>query len=185
MQRNTSRGEGQALSRHIVMIGMMGAGKTAVGTDLARRLGVGFTDSDHEIERAAAMTVSEIFARDGEDFFRMRETEVLERLLQAPMGVISTGGGAWMRAQNRALIRARGIAVWLDCDLELLWARVKMRSSRPLLKTPDPKGTLTRLLEERGPVYATADLTVQPKAGDTVEQTSARIEDALREKGYL
>lgn len=185
MQRNTRHDEQQVLSRHIVMIGMMGAGKTAVGTDLARRLGVGFTDSDHEIERAAAMTVTEIFARDGEEFFRMRETEVLERLLQAPLGVVSTGGGAWMRAPNRALIRKNGVVVWLDCDLELLWARVKMRSSRPLLKTPDPKGTLTRLLEERRPVYAEADLVIQPQPGDAVEQTSARIEAALREKGYL
>lgn len=167
------------LTRHIVMIGMMGAGKTAIGTEIARRLHVPFTDSDAEIETAAAMSISEIFARDGEEFFRARETEVLSRILEGPHGVVSTGGGAWMRAENRDLIRARGLSVWLNVDLETLWHRVRQRSTRPLLKTPDPKGTLTRLIDERYPVYASAELVFQARGGDSIEEAATRLIDQI------
>ena len=142
----------RVLTRHIVLIGMMGAGKTAIGLDLARRLRVPFKDSDAEIEAAAAMSITEIFARDGEAFFRARESQVLGRLLAGPPGVISTGGGAWMRPENRQIVGARGLSVWLNCSPETLWMRVRQRPTRPLLQTADPKGTLLRLLEERGPV---------------------------------
>lgn len=168
------------LKRHIVLIGMMGAGKTALGTDLARRLHVPFTDSDAEIETAAAMTIGEIFARDGEAFFRDRETQVLARLLAGPAGVISTGGGAWMRPENRALIARDGLSVWLDCDLDTLWQRVRQRSNRPLLKTADPKGTLAGLLKVRNPVYALAEMRFPARGGETVEAAATRLIQAIR-----
>ncbi|MDO5631480.1 MAG: shikimate kinase [Paracoccus sp. (in: a-proteobacteria)] len=167
------------LARHIVLIGMMGAGKTAVGSETARRLGVPFTDSDAEIEAAAAMSISEIFARDGETFFRDRETQVLSRILNGPPGIVSTGGGAWMRPENRALIRKHGLAVWIDCDLETLWHRVRQRPTRPLLQTADPKGTLAALIETRAPVYAKADLVFQSRAGDTIEAAAIRMIDQI------
>lgn len=169
------------MRRHIVLIGMMGAGKTAIGTEIARRLRVPFTDSDHEIEAAAAMSIAEIFARDGEPFFRDRETQVLGRILDGPPGVVSTGGGAWMRPENRDLIRARGLSVWLNCDLETLWHRVRQRSTRPLLKTADPKGTLATLMEQRYPVYATAELTFDARRGDTIEAAATRLIAAIRD----
>ncbi|AGT08667.1 shikimate kinase [Paracoccus aminophilus] len=168
------------MRRNIVLIGMMGAGKTAVGTDLAKRLQVPFIDTDAEIERAATMSITEIFARDGEAFFRARESEVLSRMLSGRPSIISTGGGAFIQPQNRELIRGKGISIWLDCDLETLWHRVKLRPTRPLLLTADPKGTLERLLAERRPVYAEADLTVTAQRPDTVEQTSMRVIEAIR-----
>lgn len=168
------------LTRHIVLIGMMGAGKTAIGTELARRLRVPFTDSDAEIEAAAAMTITEIFARDGETFFRAREAQVLARLLAGPSGVVSTGGGAWMQPANRDLIGAHGVSVWLNCDPELLWNRVRQRPTRPLLQTADPKGTLLRLLAERTPVYAQAELEFLSHAGDSIERSTNRLISQLR-----
>lgn len=167
------------LARHVVLIGMMGAGKTAVGTELARKLGVRFLDSDAEIEAAASMKIAEIFARDGEAFFRDREAEVIARLLETPPCVLSTGGGAWMQPRNRDAIRARGLSVWLNCDLDTLWHRVRQRGTRPLLKTADPKGTLARLLEERNPTYAMADLNFPGRAGDSVEAATLRLIAAL------
>lgn len=170
----------QRLGRHIVLIGMMGAGKTAIGTEIARRLRVPYTDSDAAIETAAAMSISEIFARDGESFFRDRETQVLSRILAGTPGVVSTGGGAWMQAENRDLIRARGLSVWLNCDLETLWHRVRQRSTRPLLKTADPKGTLAALIEQRYPVYASAELTFHARPSDSVEAAATRLIATIR-----
>lgn len=163
----------------ITLIGMMGAGKTAVGTELARVLGVPFRDSDAEIERAAAMTIPEIFARDGEEFFRARETEVLARLLRGPAGILSVGGGAWMRPENRALIRDAGISVWLDVPLDVLWARLKGRGNRPLLDTDDPRGTLEALLAARSPAYAEADVVIPVAAADTLDNTVAAVRSAV------
>lgn len=160
---------------NLVLIGMMGAGKSAVGQEIARQLGLPYVDSDTEIERAAAMTIPEIFARDGEDFFRDRESQVLARLLMDGPQVVSTGGGAWICAQNRAMIREHGLAVWLDIDADTLWERVRARPTRPLLSTPDPRGTLDRLLTQRRPVYARADLVVPGGAGDTVDGTAHRV----------
>ncbi|UXU74683.1 MULTISPECIES: shikimate kinase [unclassified Paracoccus (in: a-proteobacteria)] len=168
------------MRRNIVLIGMMGAGKTAIGSELSRRLHRPFTDIDAEIERAAAMTIPEIFARDGEEFFRARESEILARVLQSGSGIVSTGGGAWMRPQNRETIDSHGLAVWLDCDLETLWQRVKGRPTRPLLQTPDPRGTLERLLNERRPVYELATIRVPARRGDSIDQTTNRVMDAIR-----
>lgn len=170
----------QRLKRPIVLVGMMGAGKTALGSELARRLNVPFTDSDHEIERAAAMSVSEIFARDGEGFFRDREAQVIARILAGPPAVISTGGGAWMQDRNREAILRSALSVWLACDLDTLWQRVRQRGTRPLLKTADPRGTLARLLAEREPVYAQADLTFPARPADSIETAATRLLKAIR-----
>ena len=157
------------LRKTVVMVGMMGAGKTAIGTHLARVLRVPFLDSDEEIVRAAAMSIPEIFARDGEAFFRARESEVLARLLLGRPSVLSTGGGAFLSAANRAAIGAAGVSVWLRADLDLLWQRVRHKTTRPLLQTPNPRETLARLLEERAPSYMQADLVVDAAPGLSIE----------------
>ncbi|MTH63545.1 shikimate kinase [Paracoccus shanxieyensis] len=167
------------MRRNIVLIGMMGAGKTAIGAELARRLGRPFWDTDSEIERAAAMTIPEIFARDGEDFFRARESEVLSRVLASGSSIVSTGGGSWIREQNRQRIAQHGVSVWLDCDAETLWHRVRARPTRPLLQTVDPRGTLERLLAERSPIYASADLRVTATRADSIEDTTNRVLDSI------
>lgn len=170
---------GWRLKKTIVMVGMMGAGKTAVGRALASCLEVPFLDSDHEIETAAAMSIAEIFARDGEPFFRSRETEVIHRLLDGAPCVLSTGGGAYLSPANRAMITQKGAAVWLNADLDLLWSRVKHRDSRPLLKTPDPYGTLKDLYDRRVPIYAQADISVQSQPGLAVSDMAKRVMDVL------
>ncbi|WP_292293328.1 shikimate kinase [Marivita sp.] len=168
------------LKKTVVMIGMMGAGKTAVGKALAAALHAPFLDSDAEIEKAANMTIPEIFARDGEAFFRVKERQVIARLLENERGVLSTGGGAYMAPENRALISQKGVAVWLNADLPLLWSRVKHKDTRPLLRVPDPLGTLTRLYEERVPIYAEADLTVTSEPGLSVDDMADRVIEALK-----
>ncbi len=167
------------LKKTIVMVGMMGAGKTAVGTQLARHLGAPFLDSDEEIERAAMMSVAEIFARDGEPFFRAKETQVLSRLLDGTPGVLSTGGGAFLAEKNREMIHARGVSVWLRADLGLLWNRVRHKTSRPLLKTPDPKGTLAALYEARVPIYALADVAVDTGADYAIDEMALKVAETL------
>lgn len=156
---------GPALGRRsVVLVGMMGAGKSSVGRRLAVRLGVPFVDADVEIEKAAGMTISEIFAAHGEPYFRAGETRVIARLLEGGPQVLATGGGAFMNADTRAAIRAKGISVWLRATLDVLNRRIKRRGDRPLLKSAaDPAETLRKLIEERDPVYAEADLTVESR----------------------
>lgn len=168
------------LQKTIVLVGMMGAGKTAVGTALARALRVPFHDSDEEIVKAAQRSVAEIFERDGEPFFRARESEVIARLLAGTPGVVSTGGGAFLSETNRAMIARLGVSVWLQADLELLWTRVKGKTTRPLLRTPDPKGTLAELIERRYPVYALAQVAVEAEPGLSIEQMAQKVIEALR-----
>lgn len=151
---------GYALKKPVTVVGMMGAGKTAVGKSLAARLGVPFLDSDAEIEEAAQMSIAEVFERDGEAFFRDREAEVIARLLATGPMVLSTGGGAFLAERNRAAISAAGVSVWLRADLELLWQRVRHKTTRPLLQTDNPKQTLSDLLAARESTYALADLVV-------------------------
>ena len=167
------------LKKTVVMVGMMGAGKTAVGTALARVLGVPFLDSDEEIVRAADRSIAEIFERDGEAFFRARETEVLGRLLRGTPCVLSTGGGAFLAEGNRALITSKGISVWLRADLDLLWQRVRHKTTRPLLRTANPRETLRALYEARLPFYQMADLTVDSSADLSVEDMAHRVIEAL------
>jgi shikimate kinase len=150
--------------RSIVLVGMMGVGKSSVGRRLAMRLSIPFVDADSEIETAAKMTIPEIFARHGEPYFRSGEARVIARLLEGGPQVLATGGGAFMNADTRALIRQKGVSVWLHADLDVLLRRTsKRRSDRPLLQTDDPSETLRALLAEREPVYALADLTVQSR----------------------
>lgn len=149
---------GMKLHKTVVLVGMMGAGKTAIGKHVAQVLDVPFRDSDEAIVTAAQMSVTEIFERDGEAFFRDREAEVIARLLQATPGILSVGGGAFLRDETRARIHEDGVSVWLRADLDLLWSRVRAKPTRPLLQTEDPRGTLARLLAKRTPCYAQADL---------------------------
>ncbi|CUH87402.1 Shikimate kinase [Phaeobacter sp. CECT 5382] len=168
------------LKKTIVMVGMMGAGKTAVGRALAARLKVPFLDSDHEIETAANMTIPEIFARDGEPFFRLKERQVIARLLTEECGVLSTGGGAFLAEENRETITRNGASVWLQADLDVLWNRVRHRDTRPLLQTADPHATLADLYRARVPLYAKADLTVVSDGQASIEEMVDRVLDALR-----
>jgi len=170
------------LAKTVVLVGMMGAGKTAVGTALARQLGVAFKDSDEEIVRAADRTIAEIFERDGEPFFRARETEVIGRLLRGTPCVLSTGGGAFLAEANRSLIHDVGVSVWLKADLELLWQRVRHKTTRPLLRTANPRETLRELYERRQPFYAQADITVESAAERSVEEMATRVVEALHKR---
>ncbi|GAB4227491.1 MAG: shikimate kinase [Methyloligellaceae bacterium] len=149
--------------RSIVLIGLMGAGKTAIGRRLATRLGLDFTDADSEIEQAAGASISDIFAEHGEAHFREGEKKVIARLLKNGPQVLATGGGAYMNAETRRNIARSGIAVWLKGDLDVLLERVKRRDNRPLLKEGDPEETMKKLMAERYPVYGKADITVQSR----------------------
>jgi shikimate kinase len=166
----------------LVLVGLMGAGKTNIGRRLAQRLGLAFVDADSEIEAAAGETIEEIFERRGEAVFREGERKVIARLLGNPVHVLATGGGAFMDAETRALIRERGISIWLRADLDLLHQRVSRRNNRPLLKQGNPREILSRLIEQRYPVYAEADITVETVDGPpeaTLERVIAALEQHL------
>lgn len=165
--------------RTIALVGLMGAGKSTVGRRLADALGRPFFDSDDEIEKAAGLSVADIFSLHGEVEFRRGEHRVLERLLNGPPHVLATGGGAYLNPQTRDLMRDKAVTVWLNADLETLWKRVSKRNHRPLLQRPDAKGVLTNLLEERSPIYGEADLTVHSIDGPH-SQTVTAILDALK-----
>ncbi|NNU80558.1 shikimate kinase [Halovulum dunhuangense] len=168
------------LTRPLVLVGLMGAGKTSVGKRLAAFLDVPFHDSDHEIEAAAGLEVREIFERFGEPYFREGEVRVIRRLLGGPAGVLATGGGAFIQPAIREDIAQTGLSIWLNGDLETLWQRVRDKPTRPLLQQKDPRGVLGRLLEARAPVYALADITVPTELGVTHEQMVRRILEAVR-----
>lgn len=148
-------------SRSIVLVGLMGAGKSTVGRRLATKLGLPFHDADQEIESAAGMAVQDIFSAYGEPYFREGERKVIARLLQEGPIVLATGGGAFMNEETRANIGQAGISIWLRADITVLMRRVRKRSNRPLLNNEDPEGTMRRLMDLRHPVYALADLTVE------------------------
>ena len=142
----------------------MGVGKSSIGRRLGARLGIAFVDADAEIERAAGMSIADIFARHGEDAFRSGEARVIARLLSGGPQVLATGGGAVMNAATRALIREKGVSIWLAAEFDLLMRRIsKRKADRPMLQTADPAATLRELLAEREPIYAQADLTVQSR----------------------
>lgn len=146
--------------RSVVFVGLMGAGKTAIGRRVAGELGIAFVDSDHEIETASRMTIPELFERYGETEFRALEQRVIARILEGGPQVLSTGGGAFMNAQTREAIAGHGVSVWLKADLDTLMERVAKKQNRPLLKTADPRATMEKLIADRYPVYAGADVTV-------------------------
>jgi len=160
--------------RSVVLVGMMGAGKSSVGRRVALRLGIPFVDADTEIEKAAGMAITDIFAIRGEAEFRSGEARVILRLLEGGPQVLATGGGAFINPDTRAAIAAKGISIWLKAEPDVLMKRIKRRQDRPLLHTADPAATLRKLLEEREPVYALADLTVQSR-----EVTHDRIVDEI------
>jgi shikimate kinase len=166
---------GDHLRATVVLVGMMGSGKTAIGRALALKLGVPYVDSDAEIEAAANATIAEIFARSGEPFFRDREAEVIVRLLQSDPCVLSTGGGAYLAERNRAAISKHGVAVWLDADLDLLWERVRHKDTRPLLRTPDPRKTLGEIFKDRAPIYQMADLRAEAKPEFSIDEMTAEV----------
>ncbi|MEL7042906.1 MAG: shikimate kinase [Pseudomonadota bacterium] len=161
----TDRNEAAWAGRTVALVGLMGAGKSTVGRRLADRLGRAFYDSDNEIERAAGLSVADIFALHGEQEFRRGEHRVLKRLLEQPPHVLATGGGAYLNADTRALMREKAITIWLNADLETLWKRVSRRNHRPLLHRPDAKEVLANLFDQRRPIYELADLTVHSKDG--------------------
>ncbi|MEM7438386.1 MAG: shikimate kinase [Pseudomonadota bacterium] len=163
------------LNNTVALVGLMGAGKTAVGTAVAGKIGVPFLDSDQEIERAASMTIAEIFERDGEEFFREKEEQILRRLMAGPPAILSTGGGAYLREANRKAISAGGVALWLRADLPLLWSRVKHKTTRPLLRTDNPRQTLSDLLDARTPHYEKAELSTQAEANMSIDAMAEKV----------
>jgi shikimate kinase len=150
-------------NRSIVLVGMMGAGKSSIGRRLATRLGIAFVDADTEIEKAAGMSIPDIFATHGEPDFRAGEARVIARLLDSSPQVLATGGGAFMNPDTRAGIAAKGVSIWLSADFETLMRRIKRRQDRPLLHTDDPAATLQQLIDVRYPIYRLADFTVQSR----------------------
>lgn len=166
------------LTHTIALVGMMGAGKSSIGRRLASRLGVAFHDADSAIECAAGRPIPEIFAEYGEAAFRDCERKVITRLLEDPPHVLATGGGAFMSAETRERLKEKSTTVWLRAPAEILFARVKRKGNRPLLQTPNPRETLERLLREREPTYALADITVDSEDAphaQTVEKLMAEL----------
>ncbi|WP_339633921.1 shikimate kinase [uncultured Sneathiella sp.] len=152
-------------ARPIVLVGLMGAGKSSIGRRLANQLGLPFKDADAEIEAASNLTVSEFFDLHGEAAFREGERKVIARLLKEPRHVLATGGGAFMDKKTRSLIKKKGCSIWLRAELDVIYKRCMKRNNRPLLKTGNPKNTLKMLMEERYPIYADADITVDSGDG--------------------
>jgi shikimate kinase len=162
--------------RSVVIVGLMGAGKSTIGKRVAQMLGLGFVDADSEIETASRMTIPELFERYGEPEFRDLERRVIKRILRSGPRVLATGGGAFMNETTRKAISRAGISVWLKAELDVLMERVSRKSNRPLLKTADPRATMQKLMDDRYPVYALADLTIISRderkdvmAGEVVE----------------
>jgi shikimate kinase len=171
-------------SRSVVFVGLMGAGKTAIGRRVAAILGLPFTDSDHEIESVSRMTIPDLFERYGEAEFRSLEQRVIVRVLESGPQVLSTGGGAFMNAQTRDAIASYGLSVWLKADVDTLLERVSKKQNRPLLKDSDPRAVLEKLMAERYPVYALADVTVATRderkeviAGEVIEAIGRHLAD--------
>jgi shikimate kinase len=173
--------------RNLVLVGLMGAGKSAVGKLVAQFLGIPFVDSDHEIERVSRMTIPELFESYGEPEFRKLEQRVIKRLLRTGPRVLSTGGGAFMNEETRAAIKENGLSLWLDADLETLWERVIKRDNRPLLKTENPKKTLEDLMNARYPTYALAHLQVKSrdvKKDQVAEEVIAAVASTLEQADH-
>lgn len=174
-EKSDFRGAG---GKPITLVGMMGAGKSTIGRRLAARLHLPFVDSDDEIEKAAGMSVGRLFETYGEAHFRDGEKRVIERLMGGKAKVIATGGGAFVQDDTRALILEKGIAIWLDADLDILAERVSRRDTRPLLRNKDPKAVLSDLAEKRNPLYAQAHFRIRSDSG-AHEETVERIMQAI------
>jgi len=187
-QKSASNGAPAAIvsrlgDRSIVLIGMMGVGKSSIGRRLGARLGIPFIDADAEIEKAAGMSIADIFARHGEAAFRSGEARVIARLLNGGPQVLATGGGAVMNPETRALIQEKGVSIWLSAEFELLLRRIsKRKAERPMLQTADPAATLRELLAKREPIYTQADLTVESR---DVPHDAVVVEILERLAGFL
>ena len=187
-QKSASNGGPAAIvsrlgDRSIVLIGMMGVGKSSIGRRLGARLGIPFIDADAEIEKAAGMSIADIFARHGEAAFRSGEARVIARLLNGGPQVLATGGGAVMNPETRALIQEKGVSIWLSAEFELLLRRIsKRKAERPMLQTADPAATLRELLAKREPIYTQADLTVESR---DVPHDAVVVEILERLAGFL
>ena len=153
------------ISTTIALVGLMGAGKSAIGARLASRLEVPFFDSDVEVESEAGLSISEIFVNEGEAAFRCRERDVIKRLLKGPVHILATGGGSFVEAETRRELFGRALTVWLKADLEVLYERVLRKDDRPLLKKNNPRRVLEKLIEQRYPLYALADIIVESDGG--------------------
>ena len=173
------------LRKSIVLVGMMGSGKTAVGNALSKILAIEHVDSDEEIVKAANRSIAEIFERDGETFFRKRESEILNRILDGKPKIISIGGGAFSSPLNRKLISHKGISVWLNADLNLLWSRIKNNKNRPLLNVTNPFEVLKKLNNDRSTIYGTATICVEIREEYTIAMTSNAIIEKLLNNSYL
>ena len=178
--------------RSIVLVGMMGAGKSSIGRRLAKKLDLPFVDADAEIELAAGMPITDIFEHHGEEYFRSGEARVIARLLEQGRRVLATGGGAFMNPATRDLIGAKGISVWLKAEPDVLLRRIRRRSDRPLLRTPNPEATLKGLIEERYPVYTEADVTIHSRdvpheiiVDEIIGAVAARVGAAAATRGSL
>jgi shikimate kinase len=168
-----------SLPRTVALVGLMGAGKSAIGKRLALRLGLPFVDADDEIERAAGCSIAEFFEKYGEQEFRAGERRVIARLLDQTPHVLSTGGGAYMDPETRALMRAKALTIWLRAELDVLFERVRKRAHRPLLRHGDPREILDRLMQQRYPIYAEADIVVDSTA-QPAYRTTEQVIDAIR-----
>lgn len=182
---------GALARKSVVLIGMMGAGKSSIGRKLALRLALPFVDADTEIEAAAGMAIPEIFEIRGEPQFRAGEARVIARLLESGPQVMATGGGAYMNPETRALIGQKGISIWLKANFDVLMKRIKRRTDRPLLRTPDPAATLQRLIEDRYPVYAHSDIAIESRdvlhdviVDELVQSLSAHLKIVSPEQGF-
>lgn len=173
------------LTRTVVLIGMMGAGKTAVGRALASRLGVAIRDSDAEIESRSGLSIEEIFNRYGEGFFREKEAQVIARLVEGDPAILSTGGGAWLDPGTRATLTGAAAVLWLKADIDLLWQRVKHKYTRPLLRSEDPRATLEAIHDARVPVYALAPHVVEVDPGWSIEDTTDAVLAVLQDVGAV
>jgi shikimate kinase len=171
-------------SRPLVLVGLMGAGKTSVGRRLAEKLGLAFVDADHEIEAAAGKSIPEIFADHGETYFREGERKVIARLMENGAQVLATGGGAFMNEATRKLVREHAVSVWLKADLPLLMKRVLKRQNRPLLQSGDPEEVMRRLMALRYPIYAEADVTVESRDVQHAQMVSDVIRALARWQGW-
>ena len=169
----------------LVLVGLMGAGKSSIGVKLSDYLNVGFIDADQEIEKAAGMSINEIFEKFGEKYFRDGEKKVINRLILQKPQVLSTGGGAFISKESREIIRIHGYSIWLKADLETLWSRLSGKKNRPLLNKETPKNTLNNLIKERNPIYSSADITVESKSNITQSEMVDQIGEKLKKNNML
>ncbi len=173
------------LKKTVALVGMMGSGKSAIGKMVSSIIDVPFRDADDEIERAAKLSIPEIFERHGENFFRYKENQVIKRLLHEKCCVLATGGGAFMNKKIRTSIKEQGVSIWLNADLETLWKRVKHKKSRPLLRTNNPRETLANIYTNRIKTYSLADIVIESHDKSSLEEISKLVVNSLLDRNDL